>query len=1047
MRVRFFAISLLLLALGAVAWSQVTTATFYGIVNDSSGAVVPGATVTLTHQDTNASATRTSDAAGEFAFDFLRVGTYRLRIEAPGFKRYEQTGIDLVAGQQVRQTYVLQIGAVTETVQVEATTPLVNTVSAEQQQTFETLKVTELPLGRRNISSIVRLASGVDMGANRSVRINGVGSNGTGISVDGTDANGYPEQRGMSQYGSRNYIDVMSLDAVQEVQLVRGILPAEYGSVVGGQVNMISRSGTNNFHGSAFENYQSHVLNARNPFVAARRADGSLLPKPRTVFNQFGGSLGGPVIRERLFAFGAYEGYRESNSARVNGTVPTTAYRAEILRALPFAATRAMLDTLPLPNSPINDDIGRFEDIRNLTSRENHVLAKGDFRLTPLSNLAFTYTRMRPFGLEPRYNVNGLNDRTYEYKQDRYTASFTTGRANWTSESRFGANLSDMARLDFYFTLKDPLNQTEIAPWGRSLPRISIGGPSGFGAGGAEIWDMDGQTYSVDQKISRHMGRHSLKFGGKYMFYGGFRSNPENPAISFQNKADMLANIPNQVVPSFGSPPFKSRMYEIGAFFQDDFRVNPKLVLNLGLRYDYYSNMVAKPTTDVPAGFFNLSPPTDWTRLNFGPARDPDNPYEHDPWVNLGPRFGFAYNPDAQGKTVIRGGYGVLFSPQMPGVVRQAVAHPVVPFRVRWSLAEARDLGLRWPAYNDDLRTVVERQVARTGVIFPFSAFDPGLQNPYTMNYQLNIQRSLTPTLMLETGYVGVRGVKFILHRRVNLPDRITNVRPNPNVIFGGPYYVDNSQNMVYNAWQTSLRKRFSRGLTFDAHYTWGKGLGVTGGDIGAYYGADADIRIQDFDNPRADRGPNTGDAKHRFLADWVYELPRFAGTRFARHIIGGWQVSGIFQSRSGEPANVSQDCASEWHCRPDVASSNMILDNWKETPSGRCVAGARCFIQYINKTAFVPVPVNSQTRIAIRPGNAANGIIRGPATWSVDLSLAKNFKLRENIMLKFGAGMFNLLNHVNYGGPNGNVNSATFGEITGAGGMRVIQLNARIFF
>jgi len=470
-------------------------------------------------------------------------------------------------------------------------------------------------------------------------------------------------------------------------------------------------------------------------------------------------------------------------------------------------------------------------------------------------------------------------------------------------------------------------------------------------------------------------------------------------------------------------------------------------VLNLGLRYDFYSNNVSEPITEVPVGFYNPSPPADWRKFDFGPARDPKSPYEHDGWVNLGPRFGFAYNPDGQAKTVIRGGFGVLFSPQMSGAMRQAVAHPIVPFRVNWSLAEARDLGLRFPRYTDEMRTLVEQQNARTGIRFPFSAFNPDLQNPYSMHYQLNIQRALSSTLMLETGYVGVRGVKYLLHRRINLPDRLTGLRPNPNIIFGGPYYVDHSQNMVYNGWQTSLRKRLSRNLTFDAHYTWGKGLGVTGGDIGAYYGSDPAINIQEFDNPQADRGANTGDATHRLLADWIYDLPRFtsAGNPLVRHALGGWQVGGVFGFRSGEPVTITQSCASQWHCRPDHTGAPTVHDNWKENSTTRCTVGGRCTVQYLNRSAYALVPVDPRTRIAIRPGNVANSSIRNPATWSVDVALSKNIKVREQLTLQLRADMFNFLNHVNYSGPSSGIDGATFGEINGAGGMRVVQLNARL--
>ena len=242
----------------------------------------------------------------------------------------------------------------------------------------------------------------------------------------------------------------------------------------------------------------------------------------------------------------------------------------------------------------------------------------------------------------------------------------------------------------------------------------------------------------------------------------------------------------------------------------------------------------------------------------------------------------------------------------MPGVLRQAVAHPLVPFRVAFSLAEARDFGLTFPKYTDQLRGVVREPSGEQQLRFPFSAINPGLQNPYSMHYQFNIQRELTSTLMSNVrGFVGVRGVKFPLHRRPELAGRITGERPNPNLIFGG-YYVDNTQNTSYNALQTSVRKRYSSGLVFDFHYTLSKSLGITGGDIGAYYGSDNESNnIQDFFNPRADRGPNPGDALHRIAADVVYEMPQSA-TRMRWYatlsVVGNWE-----ESSQHEPANGSR--------------------------------------------------------------------------------------------------------------------------------------------
>ncbi len=890
----------LVILLAGPCLAQVTTATLYGIVQDQSGSVIAGAQITLTHEATAAVRQTTTDETGQFVFTALPVGAYALKIEKRGFKAYVRTRIELAASQNVRQTHLLEVGELTQSVTVESSAPLVNTVSAEQRESLDSHKVAELPLSRRNVTNILRLSSGVDTGLG-SVRINGQGKSGAGVTVDGTDANANPsEGRAMAQYGERNYIDVMSIEAVQEVQLMRGIIQAEYGGVISGQVNLISKSGSNQWHGSLFENYRSHLFNARNPFQVNRRSDGSMTPKNREVFNQFGGSLGGPVLRDRAFFFFAYEGYRESTFQRVNGTVPTAKLRNDIMQALPFAESKILLDTLPLPTLPIiragglpDADLGNFEGAGQRESSENHIIARGDLLVTRSSNLTVAYTRNRPFGLDPNYNLNGSNDRTFDYAQDRISSQYVFSRGPWVAETRFGYNHQDMLRLDQFFTFTDP-KTSEKVEWQRRVPRLQIQGLNTWGA--AEVWDMEGTTYSLDQKLSRHLGRHLFKIGGRYVRTVGSRTNPENPLYTFNNLADLAANIPGTVTITFGSHgPHSSRMFEFGFFGQDDFRVNSRLVLNLGLRYDFYSNNVVKPTGDVPVGIVNVSPATDLRKFDFGPPRPLDNPVEHDGWANLGPRLGFAYDFDGKGTTVVRGGFGVLFAGQVPALYRQSVAHPVVPFRIIYSRAESQRLGIRYPFYAEEILPIAERDVAASGRRLIFSALDPELQNPYTMNFQLNVQRSLGQDLMLEVGYVGVRGVKFPLHRRFNLPDRITGERPNPQLIPGG-FFVDNSESTVYHSLQTSLRKRFTRGLSFDAHYTYGKALAFSGGDVGVYYGTDVNENvIQDFFNLATDRGPSTGDVTHRFIGDTIYRLPELKNWGFAplRHALGGWQVWG----------------------------------------------------------------------------------------------------------------------------------------------------------
>ncbi len=398
--------------MATASWAQVSTATLYGTVQDPSGAVIPGGDANPTNDATGLAYTAPIGGTGDFVFNVLPVGTYTLRIESDGFKAYLSTGIALTASQVVRQTHTLEVGALTETVTVEGWPALVSTEASEQTESLNTQKVTELRLARRNVTQVLKLSSGVDVGGG-GLRINGMGKSGTGVTVNGTDANSNPsEGRALEQYGGRNYMDVVSIEAVEEVQIMRGVMKAENGGGVSGTINLISKQGTNEFHGSLFENYRSHVFNARNPFQPNIDSDGSQVSKNKEVFNQFGGSFGAPIIKNKLFFFGTYEGYREVASQRVAGTVPTATLRTTILNALPFQETRLLMDTIPEPNVLLDENRGRVEAVGSRERTENHAVLRGDYRVTDTSNLSFTYTRSRPFGLDPRYNLNHANDRT-----------------------------------------------------------------------------------------------------------------------------------------------------------------------------------------------------------------------------------------------------------------------------------------------------------------------------------------------------------------------------------------------------------------------------------------------------------------------------------------------------------------------------------------------------------------------------------------------------------------------------------------------------------
>ncbi|HUP39524.1 MAG TPA: TonB-dependent receptor, partial [Vicinamibacterales bacterium] len=391
----------LLLVISITAHAQVTTSTLVGLVRDAQNAVIPGATVVATHEGTGVSREGVSDANGEFVFSALPAGPYTVKVELTGFKALQQQGMQLGAGQTVRQSFTLEVGALAETVTVAGEAPLIETAASLQADSLGSQEVRELPVNRRNLTNLMSLTAGVNVSGDGMVQMNGVAAGGTGLTVDGTEANSNPEARSLSQYGGQNQISVMSLDSISEVQIVKGVLPAEYGGVAGGQINVISRSGTNNFHGSAFYSGQNEKFNARNFF--------STTAKPVGKFNQYGGTLGGPVMRNKAFFFATYEGYKENVERNLSGDVPYQAVRDEILRALPFPETKIVLDILPLPTEPIvstagvvNPQVGRYRGLGIRKRSENHIVLKGDVSVWNGANLGVTYTRLRPFTLDPR---------------------------------------------------------------------------------------------------------------------------------------------------------------------------------------------------------------------------------------------------------------------------------------------------------------------------------------------------------------------------------------------------------------------------------------------------------------------------------------------------------------------------------------------------------------------------------------------------------------------------------------------------------------------
>ena len=919
----------LVFVLSIASYAQVTTSTLVGLVRDAQNAVIPGATVVATHEGTGVAREGVTDANGEFVFSALPNGPYSVRIELTGFKTLQNQGMQLGAGQTVRQTFTLEVGQLAETVTVAGEAPLIETAASLQADSLGSQEVRELPVNRRNLTNLMSLTAGVNVSGDGMVQMNGVAAGGTGLTVDGTEANSNPEARSLAQYGGQNQISVMSLDSISEVQIVKGVLPAEYGGVVGGQINVISRSGTNIFHGSAFYSGQNEGWNARNFFSTATQPIGT--------FNQYGGTFGGPVMRNKAFFFATYEGYKENVQQNLNTTVPYQAVRDEIMRALPFAETRLVLDILHLPTEAIvssagvvNSQVGMWRGLGTRKRSENHIVAKADVSVMNGANLGLTYTRLRPFTLEPRPVLNNANDREHPNEQDRIAAQFVMTKGAWVSESRVGWNKTYLARLDAFLANIGPNTPPEVLPYGRRLGRLDITGL--FATADAEIWDMAGTTYSFEQKFSRGFQRHLVKAGFRFMRETGGRLNPEIPKFIYQNYTELLANSPTSQNTSYGAPPHASKMDNYSAFIQDDWRLGSRFVLNLGLRYDYYSTIEVTPTTDVAVEIVNYENATDLRKLDFGPLRDPLKPFDPDSF-NLGPRAGFAWTVNDAETTVVRGGVGFLYSPHLIATVRQSAANPFIPFRIVYNRTEATSKSVKWPMYTDDMAQIALRDAAGQRTVF--SIFDTTMQVPYTIQSMLSVQQSIGRTMAAEIGYIRTDGNDFPLQRQFTQAfDRETGTRPNPSLGAPGGYYVDSSQTMVYNGLQTSLRKRFSNRYSWDVNYTLGKSESTQGGDLSAYYIA-AFENNQDFWDPEFDRGPSSNDIRHRLNVSFIYELPP-VGQGVTNAVLGGWQLSGIVQTRSGNALLVTQPSGIT-RSRPDVVEGqDLIVADWQDT----CAAG-----------------------------------------------------------------------------------------------------------
>jgi hypothetical protein len=1046
----------LLLVFTASAAAQSATGAILGTVTDETGAVTPGVTVVVTLTETNQSRATVTNDSGEYIVPLLPAGTYLVRGERTGFKSVSRGNIVLQVDQRARVDFVLEVGDVSEIVTVDMEPPVIQTDSGSVGQVVNEREMVRLPLNGRNFMQLTLLTPGVvdandlrqsTMGI--SPTANGVRSEYNNYILDGTTN---------TEHENTAVVSVPPLDSLQEFKLQSANYSAEFGQGGGAVLNIITKSGTNEFHGNVWEFIRNEKLDARNFFAVDR---------PPLKRNQFGGTLGGPIIRNKTFFFGAYEGLRERRGVTLVRRVPTAAELngdfsnslgaaprdpltgATLATRMPFPGgiipperidpiSKAIAQNFPAPNNP-EDPLRNNIVNGSLRTDDNNYSVRIDHHLTDRDTIFGRYNRNNSNGVSPGGWPTCCDDLRTSRNQQLglgYTHMFGP---NLINEFKFGAN--------GYLTRNEDTTQgTDVGAdlgilglpdyeGAKHYPTMSMTGyniPTGIRFGFVEnntlVWS-DNLSYVVNNH-SLKMGVEVSRFSFNDLFAPGAPITMSFTGLLTGNAlADFLLGRHTSSQVNYRQPFIENRISLLEAYFHDDWSFSRKLTINYGVRFTTQAPTTEKQ--DEQSGInlvtgASLIPQNADIGTFQGRVERIDSRGLIKRDTKFAPRLSFAYRPFENNKTVLRGGYGIFTALEQGNATRQPGTNP--PFSIRNSVTDNTN-GL---TYNGPTSGRLTLDQVAAGITAGFGAqfIDPDFQNGYVQTWNLTAERELLADLALSVGYVGSKGTH--LSRLVNFNDPSPRgpgpVQPRrPYQEFGGITLIQSASNSTYHALQARLQRRYTAGLTALIGYTWSKALGdnATLNQGG----------IQDPECDRCEKGRTDFDVKHRFVASFSYELPFgngkpfFANNGFASAVLGGWILSGIVQLQTGYPLTIgNNDIANVGRGgnRPDLVGdprpANQTLDEW------------------ILRSAFAnPAPFNF--------GSAGNGIIDGPGRQEFDASLIREFPMWEGTRLAFHADFFNVFNHANFGNPNVNFAAAAFGRISSARDPRNLQFGLKFYF
>lgn len=1081
--------------------------TIVGTVTDQSGAVVPGAKVTVTDPATGQSRAENTNAQGYYVVPSLKPAPYDISISASGFGDYTQKGVVLQADQSATVNAALSVGKTSESVLVTGEPPQVNTTTATMSEVVEQRRVVDLPLNGRNAATLLLVVAGatpapgtdVDQGNTKTfpgavtVSTNGSRQNQVSYRLDGANNN--------DLYTNTNQPFPFP-DALQEFSVQTSNYGARYGGNAGGVVNVVTKSGTNGLHGDAFEFDRNAVFNARNFFAPAR---------DQLKRNQFGGTIGGPVIipklyngKDKTFFFFGYQGTRIRNIGGVqNVTLPTAAERGGNFSALLDAANPAnpfrraiqlrdrngnLLAGNIIPSTLFDPAAINFFKYIPVPSSANGVtffsqpiaqnfkefLTRGDHSFSEHDRLSlrYFYDQFDNQGYIDPTNVLSYQNFTTIISQNALIAEthiFGAGavnefRASLSRETSVrGPAIGSIGLTDLGVSIYQPATA-------KTLEGINVN--NYFNPSQTDPASFIRNQYNLSDDFNLVHGRHTISFGGsairaQVLLRNQFRTSGSY-TFTADTTGDALASFEQGYIRTFtqGFGEFKDNLVTTyNLYLQDDFHVSRRLTVNLGVRYDpffpwmeqknrieqftpenYYKNVRSQVYVNAPAGLLFPGDPG-MPRWGASPSIN-----------NFSPRLGFAYDLTGDGKTSIRGGAGSFYDSIVSGIVNNRTVD-LTPFSPQFALTTPQGrfsnpyLGFANP-YPAPFPPPKNALFPSPVLVVTYDPANGGKQlTPAVYNWNVSIERQLSSTWLLRLAYVGSRSTH--LQESVELNPAVygpgatasnTDARrrfTGYGSISQGSYDI----NSIYHSAQVTLQKRLSHGISLLANYTWAKSLDDLPANMAISTIDQGNYSAVPWNFPgrhQNDYGPSEFDRTHRFILSYVWDLPKFTGhSAWLRYTVGGWEWTGIFTAQNGAPFTVR---AGTDRSLTGLSTDRASFVGNVDPYSGNSCGNTAPCVNFLNPAAFTVAPTGQF-------GNVGKGSLRGPNYFNVDSGLFKEFPIKsEAVRFQFRAEFFNVFNRVNYNLPSGNstvpsFNGSNFGSLNQAQDPRIGQLALKLLF